>query len=67
MAAADRHVDYLLIGGSVASASAAATLRQEGASGTVLLVGREPDAPYHRPAAINAVRSKRGRFVRFLP
>jgi len=48
---ADRHVDHLLIGGGIASATAAATLREEGAEGSVLLVGRELDAPYHRPPA----------------
>jgi 3-phenylpropionate/trans-cinnamate dioxygenase ferredoxin reductase subunit len=45
----DRHVDHLLIGGGIASATAAATLREEGATGSVLLVGRELDPPYHRP------------------
>jgi 3-phenylpropionate/trans-cinnamate dioxygenase ferredoxin reductase subunit len=49
--AADRHVDHLLIGGGIASATAAAALREQGASGSVLLVGRELDAPYHRPPA----------------
>ena len=48
---ADRHVDHLLIGGGIASATAASTLREEGAEGSVLLVGRELDAPYHRPPA----------------
>lgn len=47
----DRHVDHLLIGGGIASATAAATLRAEGATGSILLVGRELDAPYHRPPA----------------
>jgi len=46
---ADRKVDYLLIGGGVASANCARWLREEGADGTVLLVGREPDPPYNRP------------------
>ncbi len=46
---ADRHVAHLLIGGGIAAASAAAALRAEGAGGPVLLVGRELDAPYHRP------------------
>lgn len=46
---ADRHVDHLLIGGGIASASAAAALREGGASGSILLAGRELDAPYHRP------------------
>jgi 3-phenylpropionate/trans-cinnamate dioxygenase ferredoxin reductase subunit len=46
---ADRHVDFLLIGGGVASASCARALREAGAEGSVLVVGRELDAPYHRP------------------
>jgi 3-phenylpropionate/trans-cinnamate dioxygenase ferredoxin reductase subunit len=45
----DREVDYLLIGGGLASANCARWLRQEGANGQVLLVGREPDPPYNRP------------------
>src|ERR1700689_3706268 len=45
----DREVDYLLIGGGLASANCARWLRQEGAEGEVLLVGREPDPPYNRP------------------
>ncbi|HEY7891107.1 MAG TPA: FAD-dependent oxidoreductase [Solirubrobacteraceae bacterium] len=44
-----RRVRYLLIGGGLASASAAQTLREEGADGEIMLVGREPDPPYHRP------------------
>ena len=46
---ADRDVDILLVGGGIASATAAATLRDEGFEGTVLLVSRELDQPYHRP------------------
>jgi 3-phenylpropionate/trans-cinnamate dioxygenase ferredoxin reductase subunit len=46
---ADRHVDHLLIGGGVASASCAQALREGGATGSILLVGRELDPPYHRP------------------
>lgn len=45
----DREVDYLLIGGGLASANCARWLREEGADGSILLVGREPDAPYNRP------------------
>jgi 3-phenylpropionate/trans-cinnamate dioxygenase ferredoxin reductase subunit len=45
---ADRHVDFLLIGG-YAAAHCASTLRREGAEGSVLLVGREPHPPYERP------------------
>ncbi|MGA2320809.1 MAG: FAD-dependent oxidoreductase [Solirubrobacteraceae bacterium] len=44
-----RKVDYLLIGGGLASANCARWLREEGADGKVLLVGREPDPPYNRP------------------
>jgi 3-phenylpropionate/trans-cinnamate dioxygenase ferredoxin reductase component len=46
---ADRRVDYLLIGGGLASANCARWLREEGADGSILLVGREPDPPYNRP------------------
>jgi 3-phenylpropionate/trans-cinnamate dioxygenase ferredoxin reductase component len=46
---ADRKVDFLLVGGGLASASCAAELRKRGAEGTVLLVGREPEPPYERP------------------
>ena len=45
----DREVDYLLIGGGLASANCARWLREEGADGEILLVGRELDAPYNRP------------------
>src|SRR3954470_2607345 len=48
---ADRDTEILLIGGGIASATAAATLREEGFDGSVLLVGRELDPPYHRPPA----------------
>jgi 3-phenylpropionate/trans-cinnamate dioxygenase ferredoxin reductase subunit len=46
---ADQQADILLIGGGVASACAAATLRDEGFTGSVVLVTREADAPYRRP------------------
>jgi 3-phenylpropionate/trans-cinnamate dioxygenase ferredoxin reductase subunit len=46
---ARRRVDYLLIGGGLASANCARWLREEGADGSILLVGREPDPPYNRP------------------
>ena len=48
-AVADREVDFLLIGGGLASASCAAELRKRGAEGSVLLAGREPEPPYERP------------------
>jgi 3-phenylpropionate/trans-cinnamate dioxygenase ferredoxin reductase subunit len=46
---ATRRVDYLLIGGGLASANCARWLREEGAEGEIVLVGREPDPPYNRP------------------
>ena len=45
----DRRVDFLLVGGGMASANCAAELRKQGAEGSVLLVGREPEPPYERP------------------
>ena len=46
---ADREVDFLLVGGGLASANCAAELRKRGAEGSILLVGREPEPPYERP------------------
>ncbi|MBJ7348803.1 MAG: FAD-dependent oxidoreductase [Thermoleophilaceae bacterium] len=46
---ADRKVDHLLIGGGIASANCARWLREAGGSGSILLVGREPEPPYNRP------------------
>jgi 3-phenylpropionate/trans-cinnamate dioxygenase ferredoxin reductase subunit len=46
---ADREIDFLLVGGGMASAHCAAELRRRGAEGSVLLVGREPEPPYERP------------------
>jgi 3-phenylpropionate/trans-cinnamate dioxygenase ferredoxin reductase subunit len=45
----DRQVRYLLIGGGLASGNCARWLRESGADGSILLVGREPDLPYNRP------------------
>ena len=46
---AARKVDHLLIGGGLAAGNCARWLREEGAEGSILLVGREPDPPYNRP------------------
>jgi 3-phenylpropionate/trans-cinnamate dioxygenase ferredoxin reductase subunit len=46
---ADREVDFLLVGGGMASAQCASELRRRGAEGSILLVGREPEPPYERP------------------
>ena len=39
----------VIVGASLAGASAAATLRQEGFDGDVMLIGAEPQLPYERP------------------
>ena len=44
-----RHVEYALVGGGLASGNCARWLREEGADGSILIVGREPDLPYNRP------------------
>jgi 3-phenylpropionate/trans-cinnamate dioxygenase ferredoxin reductase component len=44
-----RQVDFLLVGGGMASAHCAAELRRRGAEGSILLAGREPEPPYERP------------------
>jgi 3-phenylpropionate/trans-cinnamate dioxygenase ferredoxin reductase subunit len=46
---AARDVEYLMIGGGLACANCARWLRQSGADGSIMLVGREPDLPYDRP------------------
>jgi 3-phenylpropionate/trans-cinnamate dioxygenase ferredoxin reductase component len=46
---AERRVEFLLIGGGMASANCASELRKRGAGGEILLVGREPEVPYERP------------------
>jgi 3-phenylpropionate/trans-cinnamate dioxygenase ferredoxin reductase subunit len=45
----DRHVEFALIGGGLAAGNCARWLRESGAEGSILLVGREPDLPYDRP------------------
>jgi 3-phenylpropionate/trans-cinnamate dioxygenase ferredoxin reductase subunit len=44
-----RKVDFLLVGGGMASAHCASELRRRGAEGSILLAGREPEPPYERP------------------
>ncbi|MGH7541425.1 MAG: NAD(P)/FAD-dependent oxidoreductase, partial [Gemmatimonadota bacterium] len=49
---ARRSVDrprYVIVGASLAGATAAATLREEGFDGEVVLIGSEPALPYERP------------------
>jgi 3-phenylpropionate/trans-cinnamate dioxygenase ferredoxin reductase subunit len=40
---------YVIVGASLAGATAAATLREEGFNGEVILIGAEPAFPYERP------------------
>ena len=40
---------YVIVGASLAGATAAITLRAEGADGTVTLIGAEKELPYERP------------------
>jgi 3-phenylpropionate/trans-cinnamate dioxygenase ferredoxin reductase component len=44
-----RSVKYLLIGAGMAAGNCARHLREQGADGEILIVGREPDPPYNRP------------------
>jgi 3-phenylpropionate/trans-cinnamate dioxygenase ferredoxin reductase subunit len=46
---AEREVDFLLVGGGLAAGNCARHLREQGAAGDILMVGREPDPPYNRP------------------
>jgi 3-phenylpropionate/trans-cinnamate dioxygenase ferredoxin reductase component len=46
---AGRDVDYVLVGGGLASGNCARWLREAGADGSIVLVGRELDLPYNRP------------------
>jgi 3-phenylpropionate/trans-cinnamate dioxygenase ferredoxin reductase subunit len=46
----EREVDFLIVGGGDAGFSAARTLREEGAQGSILVVSRDPDPPYDRTA-----------------
>jgi 3-phenylpropionate/trans-cinnamate dioxygenase ferredoxin reductase subunit len=46
---AERSVEFLLVGGGLAAANCSRHLREQGAEGDILMVGREPDPPYNRP------------------
>jgi 3-phenylpropionate/trans-cinnamate dioxygenase ferredoxin reductase subunit len=64
---AERSVDYLLIGGGLACATAARTLREAAPDSSILLVGRELDPPYERPPCskgyLQGVESREDAFV----
>jgi 3-phenylpropionate/trans-cinnamate dioxygenase ferredoxin reductase subunit len=40
---------FVIVGASLAGATAAATLRKDGFDGAIVLIGAEPHAPYERP------------------
>jgi 3-phenylpropionate/trans-cinnamate dioxygenase ferredoxin reductase subunit len=40
---------FIIVGGGLAGAIAAQTLREEGFDGRISLLGQEPNAPYERP------------------
>lgn len=40
---------FVIVGASLAGGTAAATLRQDGFDGDVILIGEEPHPPYERP------------------
>lgn len=42
--------DYVIVGGGVAAASAVKGIRSEDGSGTIAVIGSEPDKPVYRPA-----------------
>ncbi|MFI1888460.1 NAD(P)/FAD-dependent oxidoreductase [Streptomyces jumonjinensis] len=45
----DGHQTFVIVGGGLAGAKAAETLRAEGFTGRVILIGDEGDQPYERP------------------
>ena len=45
----DAHRTFVIVGGGLAGAKAAETLRAEGFTGRVILIGDERDHPYERP------------------
>src|SRR5436190_482516 len=45
----DTHVKYLLMGGGLASSSAAEAIRALDVRGELMMVGQEINRPYHRP------------------
>jgi 3-phenylpropionate/trans-cinnamate dioxygenase ferredoxin reductase subunit len=49
MMAPEHTIDYLLIGGGLASATAAEAIRKRDPNGSILIVGDDPHYPYNRP------------------
>ena len=49
MSASRADKPIVIVGGGLAGGNAAATLREEGFAGRVVLIGREPGIPFGRP------------------
>ncbi len=47
--------DYLIVGAGLAGAAAAQGIRELDSGGSILLMGSEPDPPYHRPPLSKAL------------
>ncbi len=50
MSELEKSYDYVIVGGGVAAASAVKGIRTEDSSGTIAVIGSEPDKPVYRPA-----------------
>ena len=50
---------YVIVGGSLAGATAAITLREEGADGSVTLIGAEREPPVRAPSAVQGLPARR--------
>lgn len=57
----------VIVGGGLAAGSAAATLREEGFDGSIVVVGEEPLLPYDRPPLSKAVLRGEEPDLRFKP
>lgn len=47
--------EYVVVGAGMAGDAAVAGIRQEDPTGTIALIGKEPDPPYNRPALTKAL------------
>ncbi len=52
--------DFLLVGGGIAAVTAAQTLRDEGAEGSILLLCAEAQYPYNRPPLTKEIATSKG-------
>lgn len=59
-----KHYDLIIVGAGHGGAQAAIALRQNGFSGSILMVGREPEPPYERPPLSKEYLAKEKPFER---